>query len=100
MTRAFDAVAVRELVVRDDAKSLFVLRMPATRRGAISKPEAIDAVLTTWNDTWHAAGRETPPSVMIIEAGVHLSSLTGDQLREVGLMRIPREHDQEAANDG
>jgi hypothetical protein len=100
VSREFDAVAVRELIVRDDAKSLFVLRMPSTRRGAISKPEAIEAVLATWNQTWQAAGRETPPSVLIIEAGVHLSSLTGDELREVGHMRIPRQGEERAANDG
>lgn len=71
-----------EIDERCNENSIFALRLDAEVH-----PDTMVHIREAWKTAWRLAGR-APPVLMIFDPASRLSTLTGEELREAGLVRL------------
>lgn len=75
-------IPVFELDMQCDERSVFVLRL-----NEVADIPMLRTLRGAWAQAWTLAGRPVPV-LMIFDPETQLSTLTGEQLRQAGLMRL------------
>jgi hypothetical protein len=74
-------------IVLNDSPAIFTLTLPL---GTTPIMSVLGGIHNNWNHVWASQGVKPVPALLILQAGMVLQALSGAELRDLGLMKIPK----------